>query len=58
MTEIFIWWNHKKNYTFAQIKKLKKQIKKSYKKAEAIKIKYEKIHKEEEEAAEKLFDNL
>jgi len=58
MSEIFAWWNHKKKYTSAQIRKIQKQLKKSYKKADVIKEKYEQIHKKEEEEAEKLLNDL
>lgn len=58
MSEIFTWWNYKKKYTSAQIRKMQKQMKKSYKKAGRIKKESEKKHKKEIEEAEKLLDNL
>jgi len=58
MSEIFVWWDYKKKYTSAKIRKIQKQMKKSYKKADIIKKEYEQIHKKEKEEAEKLLDDL
>ena len=58
MWELYSGWSWKRYYTSAQIRKMKKQMKKSYKKAEEIKIKMEEKAKIEQEEAEKLLDNI
>ena len=58
MSELYSWWNWKKYYTSAQIRKMQKQMKKSYKKADDIRKKMEKIQEQELKEAEKLLDNI
>ena len=59
MSEFYLGWSWKKYYTSAQIRKLQKQLKKSYKKADLIKEEAEKIaEKEKKEADDFLEETL
>ncbi len=58
MSEIFSWTNWNKFMTSAQIRKMQKQMKKSYKKADKIRETMEEIAKKEEIEAEKLLEDL
>ena len=58
MWEIYSWWTGKKYYTSAQIRKIQKKMKKSYKKAEKIQKKMDIIKKKEEQEAEQLLDQI
>lgn len=58
MSEIFSWWNWTKFMTSAQIRKMQKKMKKSYKKADNIRKQMEEIAKNEESEAEDLLKDL
>lgn len=58
MSENYFGWSGKKYYTSAQLRKIQKQMKKSYKKAEKIKKESDQFHENEKKEAEKLLDNL
>lgn len=58
MAENYYWWTWKKYYTSAQLKKIQKQMKKSYKKAEQIKKVSDEVHENEKMQAEELLDDL
>lgn len=58
MSELYSWWTWKRYYTSAQIRKMQKKMKKSYKKAEEIKIKIDEISKQDEQEAEDLLKKL
>jgi len=58
MSEQYFWWNTQKFFTSAQIRKIQKQMKKSYKKAGKIQKVAEKKHKKEEQEAENLLKDL
>ncbi len=58
MSEIFSWGNWTKFMTSAQIRKLKKKMKKSYKKADNIRKKMEEVAIQEKIEAENLLKDL
>ena len=58
MWELYSGWSGKRYYTSAQIRKMQKQMKKSYKKAEKIKIKMEEKHRKEIAEAEDLLNQI
>jgi len=58
MSEIFSWWNWSRFMTSAQIRKVQKRMKKSYKKADKIRKKMEEVAIKEEQEAENLLKNL
>ena len=58
MSELYVGWNWKKYYTSAQIRKMQKQMKKSYKKAEKIQVKMEEKHKKDIAEAEDLLEKI
>jgi len=58
MSEIFSWWNWGKFMTSAQIRKIQKKMKKSYKKADKIRKEMEVIAIKEEQEAEDLLKDL
>jgi len=58
MSELYFWWTWKKYYTSAQIRKMQKQMKKSYKKAKEIEIKINEISKQDKQEAEDLLKKL
>jgi len=58
MWEIYSWWSGTKFMTSAQIRKIQKQMKKSYKKADKIRKQMEEIAKKEEQEAENILKDL
>ena len=58
MSEFYSWWWGKRFYTSSQIRKMQKQMKKSYKKADKIKKIMEKKHEKEVVEAEKLLEEI
>ena len=58
MSEFYSWWTWKKYYTSAQIRKIQKQLKKSYKKADLIKEKAEEIAEKEKKDADNFLEEI
>lgn len=58
MNEIYTWWDNKKKYTSSQIRQMQKKIKKSYKKAELLKKKWDFVQEKEKKEAEELLKDL
>ena len=58
MWEIYSWWNWKKYYTSAQLRKIKKKMQKSYKKAEKIAKKIDKITEKDIKEADEMLNNI
>jgi len=58
MWEIYSWWNWKRYYTPAQLKRMKKKMQKSYKKAEKIAKKIDKIAEKDIKEADEMLDSI